>query len=117
MPSKRPKTRFQDIADNINLIGTYTDEFKFSVYDNSQLVRDGVARCLSRISEAAVKLGSTAQDLLPDHDWRRIRSIGNILRHEYDNIQDETIWAIVSKHLLPLLADIQNVIPQLPDEK
>jgi uncharacterized protein with HEPN domain len=57
------------------------------------------SRCLSRISEAAVKIGPIVEELLPGHDWRGIRGIGNRLRHEYDIITDAANWAIVTKRL------------------
>lgn len=63
-------------------------------------------RCLSRISEAAVKIGPVAEEILPGHDWRGIRGIGNRLRHEYDIITYSANWAIVVKRLPELHDDI-----------
>ncbi|MDO9415729.1 HepT-like ribonuclease domain-containing protein [Pararhizobium sp.] len=117
LPSKRPKTRLRDIVENINLISTYTNGYHFELFARSQLVHDAVERCLSRISEAASKLGAMAESLLPQHDWKGIRDLGNILRHEYDNVDDRAIWSIIATKLVPLLDDVNKVIPQLPDDK
>ncbi len=36
------------------------------------------------VSEAARKLGAAAETFVPIQPWPAIRSIGNVLRHEYD---------------------------------
>jgi len=60
--------------------------------ESDQMVRDAVERCFQRISEAAYKLGSYLDDLYPDVDWKGFRGIGNIRRHQYDEVENPTIW-------------------------
>ena len=31
----------------------------------------------------------------PGVPWKKIRGIGNVLRHEYHKIADDVIWAVV----------------------
>ena len=64
--------------------------------------RDAVERCLERISEAARKLGSEMEERRPSVSWRGIRGLGNVLRHEYDVVDDSTILQIVERELGPL---------------
>ncbi len=33
--------------------------------------------------------------------------VGNIYRHDYDNVQEELIWATVRGHLTPLLEVVE----------
>ena len=63
---------------------------------------DAVERCLSRISEAASKLGERAEALVPGEEWGKIRGLGNLLRHEYDVIERPVLWDIVAHNLAPL---------------
>ncbi|NJO34048.1 MAG: DUF86 domain-containing protein [Rhodospirillales bacterium] len=63
------------------------------------LVVDAVERCLSRISEAAKKLGVAAEGLAPGQPWAKIRGLGNLLRHEYDTIRRSVLWEIVTDDL------------------
>ena len=51
----------------------------------------------------------------PQIPWRSIRGLGNVLRHEYDEVDDLTIERIVERELGPLrqacadaLADISK---------
>ena len=72
---------------------------KFSA---DQMLIDATERCLSRISEAAVKLGDEADVLAPGLAWNDIRGLGNHLRHGYRGVRHEDIWQIVSEDLVPL---------------
>jgi uncharacterized protein with HEPN domain len=81
----------------------------------SSLVVDAVERCLSRISEAAVKLGPLASELVPDQPWHNIRGLGNRLRHEYDIIDPRDLWAIVTESLPSLRAACQAVLDKPGD--
>ena len=38
----------------------------------------------------------------PQIPWRSIRGLGNVLRHEYDEVDDLTIEKIVERELGPL---------------
>lgn len=92
MPSERPRQRFQDIIDNIDRIDSYIVGMDRAGFRQDQKTIDAVERCLSRISEAAVKLGNLAPQLAPDMPWADIRGIGNHLRHGYDAINSDRIW-------------------------
>jgi uncharacterized protein with HEPN domain len=116
LPSSRPRRRFRDIADNIDRIIAYTADFSESDFSADDRTRDAVERCLQRISEAATKLGSLAESLLPQHDWLAIRGLGNILRHDYDRVETALLWHIVSIDLPPLRRDLQRLIQQWPTE-
>jgi uncharacterized protein with HEPN domain len=76
-------------------------------------VIDAVERCLSRISEAAVKLGDEALQMAPGQPWRDIRGLGNRLLHEYDLISPRDIWAIATGYLPPLRIACEKAIAAL----
>jgi uncharacterized protein with HEPN domain len=108
--------RFQDIIHNVEAIERYTrglDQKRFMAND---LVVDAVERCLSRISEAAKKLGKQGEALAPDQPWKKIRSLGNLLRHEYDVIRRNDLWVIVTEDLASLGKACANAITKLDEE-
>ena len=70
---KRPRTRFQDIIYNVEAIRRYTKGLSKKTFLTNDLVVDAVERCLSRISEAARKLGKQAETLAPNQPWKKIR--------------------------------------------
>lgn len=116
MPSSRPRTRFLDIAENAQSILDYTVGMDRDSFEKDRRTRDATERCLSRISEAAVKLGTQAEAMLPQHPWRQIRDLGNIIRHAYDNLDGEIVWSIVTERLPVLLADARDAASHLPDD-
>ncbi len=107
MPSSDPKKRFNDIAENLRRIAVYASTLSFEDYCTSPQIQDAIERCLLRISEAAIKLGSEAEVAFPAHAWRSIRGIGNVLRHEYDTIDHHIIWNAITLELPRLLTDIE----------
>jgi uncharacterized protein with HEPN domain len=85
LPSDRVSNRFRDIIENIDTITRYTADMGVEQFRADPKTVDATERCLTRISEAASKLGVSAEQLAPDQPWHDIRGIGNRLRHEYDN--------------------------------
>lgn len=45
----------------------------------------------------------------PDIPWKRIRGIGNVLRHEYHRVADDAVWVVVVDSLTPLRAAIEAI--------
>jgi uncharacterized protein with HEPN domain len=102
LPSDRVAERFSDILGNIEAISRYTHGMSQLEFQADSKTADATERCLTRISEAAIKLGTIAEQLAPDQPWHAIRGIRNRLRHEYDKIDRSEIWRIVADDL-PLL--------------
>ena len=110
MPSSRPWVRVEDILENALAVLEYTQSMELVTYLSDRKTRDACERCLSRISEAAVKLGPFAEEAFPQHNWRGIRDIGNILRHEYDQVETVNIWDVITINLPPLIRDIETAL-------
>ena len=101
MPSEVPRERLQDIVTNIDRVRDHLKGMKPDA-ELDDKTRDAVERCLERISEAAKKLGPMIEKRQPQVSWRGIRGLGNVLRHEYDAVDDSTIARIVEQELGPL---------------
>ena len=113
MPSSNPIDRFNDIIDNVDAIASHTAGMTREQFLADRKTYDATERCLSRISEAATKLGLLAEELAPDQPWKDIRGIGNWLRHDYPNIIRNTIWKTISEDLAPLRRDCEAAIREL----
>ena len=86
LPSEHPARRFADIIDNIERVEQFTAGMDLATFVSQGAVAYGVQYALLIISEAARKLGTHAERLAPDQPWADIRSIGNMLRHQYSAI-------------------------------
>ena len=113
MPSDKPVRRLEDIIENAQAIQEYVAGMDVTGFGQDQKTYDAVERCLERISEAAAKLGDLAPALVPGQPWQEIRALGNRLRHEYDAIREDRLWAIVEIDIPPLRAACEEALRQL----
>jgi uncharacterized protein with HEPN domain len=107
LPSSKPLDRLGDVIDNCDRIARHVRGMSQERYIPDEKTVDAVERCLQRISEAAQKLGASLDDRYPDAPWKAARGIGNILRHKYDEIADDLIWAAIEDELPRLRASAQ----------
>jgi uncharacterized protein with HEPN domain len=73
------------------------------------LLQRGVERGLEIISEAVRHL---PDDLLAQESsitWQDIRSIGNLIRHEYHRVEPAIVWSVVVDDLPPLRDAIERL--------
>lgn len=95
MPSSNPAQRFADIIENIELARSFVEDRARDKFEASAIEFNAAAYCLLKISEAATKLGMLAEELSPDIDWRGVRDIGNVIRHEYDVVSPAVVWKVI----------------------
>jgi uncharacterized protein with HEPN domain len=75
-----------------------------AAFGASSVTRDAVERCFGRISEAASKLSTYMDERYPTIPWVDVRSLGNVLRHEYDDVDEDLVWSMIETDLEPLRA-------------
>ncbi|WP_370689396.1 HepT-like ribonuclease domain-containing protein [Neorhizobium galegae] len=80
------------------------------------MLRLGTQRALEIISEACRHIPDELLNLAPDVPWKKIRGIGNVLRHEYHKIADDVIWVVVTENILPLKAAIKTIKQSIGNE-
>jgi uncharacterized protein with HEPN domain len=110
LPSEHPARRFSDIIDNIERIEQFTAGMDLAAFIAQGPAAYAVQYALLIISEAARKLGPNAEVLAPDQPWADIRGIGNILRHQYDEVDPEVIWSVVQRDLGALKVAAQRAL-------
>jgi uncharacterized protein with HEPN domain len=113
LPSDKPLQRLNDILENIDWIIRYTRGQSFADFSQDRRTRDAVERCLQRISEAARKLEGVVDEMARDQPWSDIRSLGNVIRHEYDSIDSSVIWKIIEDDLPPLRKAVETAMKRL----
>jgi uncharacterized protein with HEPN domain len=78
-------------------------------YRSDLLLRMAVERCIEIISEASRSIPDEFKADHPAIPWKDIAGIGNVMRHDYDNVRDDIIWDIVEKHLGPLTDAVEQM--------
>ena len=108
MPSMRSdETSLIHIRDNIHAARLFTAGLTFEAFAASRLTFYATTRALEIISEAARRLSPALRDRHRSLPWKQIMGIGNVLRHDYDDVQEGMIWMTVQDHLGPLLAIVE----------
>jgi len=95
LPSEKPLRRLRDILDNVARIERFTADMDFDAFQANEQAVFASLHALLIISEAARKLGDQAEVLVPGQPWAGIRSLGNVLRHEYDRVNPEVVWRVI----------------------
>ena len=113
MPSEKRVQEFEDILDNIERIERFTTGLNADGLAQNEQAFYAVLHALLIISEAARRLGSEAEALVPDQPWQSIRALGNVLRHAYDGVDPRVIWKIVSDDLDGLKRAVEQALPGL----
>ncbi len=70
-------------------------------------------RAVERWSRSCPKLARLPQDLKERHaaiPWAKIAGIGNVLRHDYDVVNNATIWHAATVDLMPLKGAVEGLL-------
>lgn len=88
----------------------------YAQFQSDWLLNHGVQRGIEIISEASRRI---PEELLAEHadvPWHKIKAIGNILRHEYHEIQDDVIWDVAATRLAPLKVAVTAMRDKVGDD-
>ena len=112
MHSDKTHAALLDIRENINAARLFIEGLSSEQFRSSRLHFYAVTRALEIISEAARRLPSSFREKHATLPWKQIMGVGNIYRHDYDNVQETFVWATVQDHLSPLLAVVTAEIEE-----
>ncbi len=100
-----------DIRDAINEIEGFFKAYPldFNLYKFNTILKRAIERDLEIIGEAINRILKQDPDF-PIENAKRIVGLRNQIIHAYDNISDENIWAIISKHIPLLKKEVAEII-------
>jgi uncharacterized protein with HEPN domain len=110
--SKSPRARLLHIRDEIEGVAMIVCGLSFAQYQGSYMHRRAVERAVQIVSEAAKALPQDFLAKYPNAPWSAIIGIGNILRHEYQRLDDKQLWEIATVHL----PELQPIVAQMLTE-
>jgi uncharacterized protein with HEPN domain len=99
MSAKLPQVRLRHIIDSIDGIMEATAGLEASDITESFVLMRALERSVQIISEACKELPAELRASEPAMPWSDIIGIGNVLRHEYHRVRDETLLDILVVHL------------------
>lgn len=114
---RSPRQALEDIRTEIDAIEGFVAERSFDDFCRDGMLHRAVQRGVEIISEASRKLPTQLTDAHPEVPWREIRTIGNILRHTYPDVDAAKLWDIATIHIHPLRTAIAAMITQVDQEE
>ena len=113
MPPRSPRQRLEDMIEAIRFIEEHAAGRSLDSYLRDAVLRAAIERKVEIISEASRHIPAALLDGHPHIPWARVRAIGNILRHEYDDVYPTVIWTIVSEQMGGLRQAVEPMIAQV----
>jgi uncharacterized protein with HEPN domain len=106
MPAtKNPLVRLGHMRDEIASITAELKDVDHSTFVQNYLLVRAAERALLIISEAAKALPRDLVARYPEIDWRGVRGLGDVLRHDYPIVDADTLWEILTGKV-PKLAEV-----------
>ncbi|MDP9365228.1 MAG: DUF86 domain-containing protein [Chloroflexota bacterium] len=105
------KKRLLDALLACRAIARYTASLDFAAYEQDELIRDAVERRLGVVGEA-LNRAAAADPILAERfpEIRRIVALRNRVIHEYDAVDDEIVWDVVTRRLPGLQARLEALL-------
>ena len=79
----------------------------------SAVIYDMAQFNIRRMGEAANRIPQEIRDAHPEIDWQGIRGVRNRIAHEYDRVDEDTVWNIVRTHIPALLGQLQRLLEEV----
>ena len=98
-----------DIVRAITVVDQAVGGKSFDDYQRDSVLRFAVERAIEIVSEASRRIPDELLAVRPEIEWRRVRGIGNVLRHEYHGLSDKIIWGVVVGELPKLRIAMQAI--------
>lgn len=102
--------RLNDMLEAIDAVAAMVGDAHFGQYRADYRLRRAVERCVEIISEASRHLPVELTGQFPDQPWPEIAAIGNLLRHEYQRVDDFIMWKVATRSLPALRPAVTAMI-------
>jgi uncharacterized protein with HEPN domain len=105
MAKRSPVARLTDIIEAIEIIQGDMAGVTLDAFEADRRKRWLVERGIEIISEASRRLPPALKTRHPEIPWPKVAGIGNVLRHEYEDVAYDVLWHVVHDNL-PLLKTV-----------
>lgn len=113
MDPARAAERLRHILEAIRGIQDTTAGLSRDIVMEHWTLRSAVERGFEIISEAARHVPDELLEKRPDIPWKKIRGIGNVLRHGYDALDHDILWQTISVRLDPLEKAVRGLLAEV----
>lgn len=101
-PERSVALRLAGIRGEITVLRSMMETATIEALLADPVLSRAAERCCSIISKAARHLPRDVTDQEPSISWSKIRGIGNVLRPDYEILDEEIVAAVLANHIDPL---------------
>jgi uncharacterized protein with HEPN domain len=116
MHDSRVRLALEHMRDAIADLRALTDGKTRAEFVQDRLCRRGVERCLEVVSEASRRLPAELKERHPAIEWRKVAGIGNVLRHDYDDVDPGVVWRTATVEIEPLAALVDLLLTSCSED-
>ena len=110
------RLRLNDIIRAIDGAEITIEGIKFETFQDVYHMARTVERSIEIVSEASRHIPDELKARYADIPWQQIAGIGNVLRHDYEIIDDRIMWDVAKVHFPRLRAVMVEMLAQLPED-
>src|ERR1700677_3728422 len=99
MAVSSPGARLTDIIEAAELIRSEMAGVTLDAFETDRRKRWLVERGIEIISEASRRLPGEMKARHPEIPWPKVAGIGNVLRHDYEDVSAPIMWKLVREDL------------------
>jgi len=89
---------------------------KLEDYIADAMLRSAIERQIEIIGEAGRNVSRDYQQRHPEVPWQKIAAQRHVLAHEYDDIQHDLIWRVITIHLPVLIQQLEPLVPPTAED-
>ena len=98
------------MLENIDTVLEMTAGVDLAGYRRDIKPKRAVERCVEIVSEASKRIPGALKGEFPEQPWPEIAAIGNLLRHDYERVDDLIMWKVATQCLAPLRRVVRAMI-------
>ena len=98
----KDKMRLEHIAEAIERLQTHAGDLSEEELQVDVLRYYGIVKNIEIIGEAARMLTEQFKEAHPEVEWRSIGDMRNFLVHEYFQVDNDTVWAVIHSDIVDL---------------
>lgn len=100
------------IAEDITRLEKFTEDGRHA-FMNAELIQQAVLRTLQTLGESIKRLSDHLKSSYPEVAWKGIVALGNVLVHDYLEIDLDEVWDIVALDITVLKVQVQEMLADL----
>ena len=91
----------------------YTDGCDFKTFSDNEEKVDATIFAISQIGELVKNISKETMEKYPNIEWIIIKNLRNKIVHDYEGIKLNLIWDIVTKDIIQLKADLEDILENI----